>query len=109
MERSRLPLLYSAGNGPVSLIAGDFFGAGKTDLVTFNSGDGSLLLLQNTGTRFQAAQVTHSNQSTGIVAGDFNRDGKLDVAVVNMLACLSSAKDRSQYFQGQGRISSMPA
>jgi hypothetical protein len=87
------PTVYGIGNQPVSLMAGDFYGSGKIDLMTFNSGDASLSLLQNIGGgRFQAAPVTHSSNATGIVSGDFNRDGKLDVAVVNTPICKSPCK-----------------
>ena len=97
------PAVYGTGNSPVSLIAGDFLGAGNTDLISFNAGDGSLSLFQNIGGgRFQAAQVTHSNNATGIVAGDFNRDGKQDIAVVNTANCKSPCKGTVTVFPGSG-------
>ncbi len=97
------PAAYSTGNQPVSLIAGNFYGAGKTDLMTFNAGDASLSLLQNIGGgHFAAALVTHSSNATGIVAGDFNRDGKQDVAVVNTPNCKSPCKGTVTVFPGTG-------
>jgi hypothetical protein len=97
------PTTYGIGNMPVSLIAGDFYGAGRTDLMTFNAGDAGLSLLQNTGGgHFQAATVTHSSNATGIVAGDFNRDGKADVAVVNTPTCKSPCKGTVTVFPGTG-------
>jgi len=95
------PTVYGTGNSPVSLMAGDFYGSGRIDLMTFNAGDAGLSLLQNIGGgRFQAAPVTHSSNATGIVAGDFNRDGKLDVAVVNTPNCKAPCKGTVTVFPG---------
>jgi FG-GAP-like repeat len=97
------PTVYSTGNVPVSLMAGDFYGSGKIDLMTFNAGDAGLSLFQNIGGgHFQAATVTHSSNATGIVAGDFNRDGKQDVAVVNTPNCKSPCKGTVTVFPGTG-------
>ena len=97
------PTVYGSGNVPVSLIAGDFYGTGKIDLMTFNIGDAGLSLFQNIGGgHFQAAPVTHSSNATGIVAGDFNRDGKQDVAVVNTPDCNSPCKGTVTVFPGTG-------
>jgi FG-GAP-like repeat len=99
----KAPTTYSVGNHSVSLIAGDFYGRGNVDLATFDDGDASLTLLQNTGNGyFQAATVTRSANATGIVAGDFNRDGKQDVAVVNTPTCASSCKGTVTVFPGSG-------
>lgn len=97
------PTVYGIGNGPVSLIAGDFYGTGRIDLMAFDAGDADLSLLQNIGGgRFQAAAVTHSSNATGLVAGDFNRDGKLDVAAVNTPNCKSPCKGTVTVFPGTG-------
>ena len=99
----KAPTTYSVGNNSVSLIAGDFFGRGNLDLATFDNGDASLTLLQNTGNGyFQAATVTRSVNATGIVAGDFNRDGKQDVAVVNTPTCATPCKGTVTVFPGSG-------
>src|ERR1019366_6889300 len=95
------PTVYGTGNSPVSLMAGDFYGSGKIDLMTFDDGDAGLSLLQNIGGgHFQAAPVTHSSNATGIVAGDFNRDGKQDVAVVNTPNCKAPCKGTVTVFPG---------
>jgi hypothetical protein len=97
------PTVYSTGNMPVSLMAGDFSGTGRIDLMTFNAGDAGLSLLQNIGGgNFQAARVTNSTNATGIVAGDFNRDGKLDVAVVNTPNCKAPCKGTVTVIPGTG-------
>jgi FG-GAP-like repeat len=95
------PTVYGIGNSPVSLMAGDFYGSGRIDLMTFNAGDAGLSLLQNIGGgHFQGAPVTHSSNATGIVAGDFNRDGKQDVAVVNTPNCKAPCKGTVTVFPG---------
>ncbi len=94
---------YSTGNGAVSLIAGDFFGAGNMDLATEGSGSGNLFLLQNQGNGFfQAARGTYSTAATGVVTGDFNRDGKKDVAVVNTPSCKAPCNGSVTVFPGSG-------
>jgi hypothetical protein len=95
------PTVYGTGNSPVSLMAGDFFGSGRIDLMTFDAGDAGLSLLQNIGGgHFQAAPVTHSSNATGIVVGDFNRDGKQDIAVVNTPNCKAPCKGTITVFPG---------
>jgi uncharacterized protein (UPF0548 family) len=87
--------MFSVGVNPISVAVGDFNGDGKLDLAVANSGDnpadvsptrGSLsVLLGNGDGTFQTA-VTYSfagTNLTAIVVGDFNGDGKLDLAVGN--------------------------
>ena len=75
---------------PKSLAVGDFNGDGKLDLATANSGiyeetyyDATVsILLGNGDGTFQAAQFyTTGDESTSVAIGDFNGDGKLDLAV----------------------------
>jgi hypothetical protein len=77
----------------VSLAAGDFTGTGRTDFVVVNRGTHSFTLLPNDGAggfgNPQAALTTSTNEGPQInqqpgkvVAGDFNGDGKPDVAVL---------------------------
>lgn len=91
---------YSSG-GPATLTPGqyvtaDFNGDGKLDLATLN-GDGSVsVLLGNGDGTFQPPAIlnpslaailnltgTVSVTTLGIATGDFNGDGKLDIAVYN--------------------------
>src|SRR5579862_1673314 len=90
---------YSAGPQPVSVAVGDFNGDGKVDLVVANGNDGpsnvSVLLGNGDGT-FQAA----ANYSVGsllypymspasVAVGDFNGDGKADLATANQFGNVS--------------------
>ena len=93
------PVAYVFGaSTPYSLVAGDFNGDGKIDIavaalclddqctqggvtILLGNGDGSLQSPVSYGT---GAQNTLS-----LVSGDFNGDGKLDIAVLNQSASVS--------------------
>jgi hypothetical protein len=77
----------------VSLVAGDFTGSGRNDLVVVNQDAHSFTVLLADGTGGFAnptgALTTSTSDGSQInlrpgamVAGDFNRDGKLDLAVL---------------------------
>jgi hypothetical protein len=85
------PALISSAQS-VSVVAGNFTGSGRSDLVVVNAGAHSFTVLPNDGNAFADPQfaLTAStsdglsiNQQPGaVVAGDFNRDGNLDLAVL---------------------------
>jgi hypothetical protein len=81
---------YGAGSNPSSVAVGDFRGDGKLDLVVANDGSNNVsILLGNGDGTFQAAVnygVGSGSAPTSVAVGDFNGDGKLDLAVANELS-----------------------
>ena len=81
---------YGAGTNPCSVAVGDFNGDGKPDLAVANlglfggnytEGSVSVLLGNGDGTFQPAVNYTPGGNPSYVVAGDFNADGKLDLAV----------------------------
>jgi hypothetical protein len=80
---------YATGGAPVRIEAGDFNGDGKLDLVTVDvnsSQVGEIRMLRGNGDgSFQWIASSPTLQSGSVwdtTVGDFNADGKLDVAVL---------------------------
>jgi hypothetical protein len=79
---------FAVGNRPLSLTVGDFNGDGKLDLATANnlSDNVSVLLGNGTGdfgaaTNFEVG--SYPAYPSSVTVGDFNGDGKLDLATAN--------------------------
>jgi hypothetical protein len=81
------PVVHSF-QASAGVVSGIFEGGKSTDLIVTNSGSNSFSRLQGTGLggflNPQAAQTFPTDvRPTAVVAGDFNRDGNLDLAVLN--------------------------
>jgi hypothetical protein len=84
------PVLFDTGIRPQRIQVGDFNNDGKTDLVTANagdpfvgSGDVSLLLGDGSGGFAAAESISIGKLPFDVAVADFNRDGKLDLAVAD--------------------------
>ena len=80
-QAAKLP----TGNGPKAAVIGDFNGDGHLDLAIANSISGTLTIFSGTGKGTFGAPATVPvslhNELQSMVVGDFNQDGKLDLAV----------------------------
>ena len=104
-------MTYQVGNGPDAIVAGDFTGHGRTDLAVANdaSNDVSVLLNKGDGTGTFQDQVRYAvgTEPFALVAGDFNGDGHIDLAVANAtsndVSVLLNKGDGTGTFQDQVR------
>jgi hypothetical protein len=86
---------FAVGVAPYAVISGDFDGDGNTDLAVANSGDDSITILRGDGTGdFPLVDVVTiflnppgsfpAKTPYALVSGDFDGDGKIDIAVANL-------------------------
>ena len=77
---------FRVGNNPIGVVAGDFNGDQRLDLVAANAGAKSLSFLAAGADGSFAAPVATllPERPRGLVAGDFNGDGRLDVVVSSL-------------------------
>jgi RHS repeat-associated protein len=79
----------AVGNVPYSIAVGDFNGDGKLDLAVANSGSNTVTILLGNGdgtfTPAIGSPVAVGSKPYSVAVGDFNGDGRLDLAVANGL------------------------
>ncbi len=88
---------FATGRGPHSIAVGDFNGDGKPDLTVVNEFDNTASVLLNT-TPTGSANASFAPQQTfavgdrpfKVAVGDFNGDGKSDLAVANFTSATVS-------------------
>src|SRR5215472_17123341 len=104
---------YKGPRNPTSITSGDFNNDGNLDLaISFNSpltntGIVGILLGNGDGTFGNAHTVTTLHPADTIAAGDFNRDGNLDVAITT--GVFASSPDDIELLLGNGDGTLQPA
>jgi len=94
---------YSIPSFPKVLIAGDVNGTGRLDLTVATETQAALTVLRNVGKgRFSSAITTPAPDAHGMVAADFNRDGKPDIATVNTPSCAAPCNGAVTVAMGSG-------
>ena len=83
------PTTIAVGSGPDAIVAGDFNNDGKLDLAIANFEDNTVTLLLGNGdgtfTQASGSPYPVGKEPYQIVGADFNGDGKLDLAVANLM------------------------
>jgi len=81
------PTSNGVGSCPCSLALGDLNGDGKLDIAVANANVNTVSILLGAGNGSFSAAVKSffnvGNEPTAVVLADFNRDGRLDLAVAN--------------------------
>ena len=100
---------YSVGTDPRALVTGDFNGDGRLDLVVadYNAdysddNDVRILLGNGDGTFEEGSPIRLLGRPSALVAGDFDGDGHLDLAVTIKFNANSSFGSSVEVFRGIG-------
>jgi phospholipase C len=85
---------FSTGNTPKTVVSGDFNGDSKPDLAVANFADNSVSVYLSNGDGTFGSAITTTNLGgqgpLSLAVGDFDGDGKLDLAVANNIDTASS-------------------
>jgi hypothetical protein len=102
------------GTDPQGIVVADFNGDGKSDLAVFNycgslpscegdvNGSFSILLGNGDGTFTLKSTLSPTGYPISGLAGDFNNDGKLDLAVISESDCMGCASITIYLGNGDG-------
>lgn len=71
---------YYSGNKPTAILNHDINGDGFLDLIVSNIGDPKLSVHFGDGSGYFAPPISHAFTGEGLIKGDFNNDGKIDIA-----------------------------
>jgi len=76
---------YTVGSQPRSVVAANVNGDGKLDLISANTGSGTLTVLTNNGYGVFGSNATYNvgSQPRSVVATDVNGDAKVDLICAN--------------------------
>ena len=92
--QTRVDYLFSGLAQPKSILASDFNNDTKPDIVVINGSGATVFLGNGDGSLKSPVNYGSSNFATSVAVGDFNADGKIDLAV-------------SSYASGPGVVSVM--
>ena len=102
----RAAVNYSVGTSAGPLTVGDFNGDHHPDIaVSSDNPSGGVFVLLNNGDGTFRSPVTYSTggfDEYGITTADFNGDGKLDLAVANLILVNGTYKDQLSILLGNG-------
>jgi len=79
--QTRVDNLFSGSAQPKSIIASDFNNDNKPDIVVINGSGASVLLGNGDGSLKPPVSYGSSDFATSVAVGDFDADGKIDLAV----------------------------
>lgn len=101
-------MALAAGSSPSAMVTGDFDGDGNLDVAMANapaSGQGSVLILlgKGDGTFETGSAFASGADPESLAVGDFNRDGKLDIAYqdFNNTICMLLGNGDGNFGSGQ--------
>ena len=85
LQRSPVVQTYSAGIEPMSVLVADIDNDKRNDIIVSHCNSPSIMLYKNMGNRIfsEPKRIDTGRRSCSAIADDFDRDGKVDLAVWN--------------------------